>query len=376
MRFRAFLATAGAVVVWPFVAVPAQVTVAPRPPAPPGAQVPADTPASRSQVTAAEVVDHDSLTIGGRVVPAGRTERGPIVVAGGNIEVRGTVEGSVFAIAGDVVVREGGRVSGDAIAAFGDVTNEGTIGGTAKAFTGTFGASLRALLGSGDGKARPASSPMKLALGWLTVMMLIGLGVLVFASPYLAGVVDVLGQSFWRSFLTGLLGELGILPAILLMCIGLAITVIGVLLIPFAVVAIVLAVAGLSTLGFVAVARLTGDGLGGGSSSRLSERGGALRGVVLGLALYMGLWLVAAALAGTPVAGTILRVLAAIVTFVAATAGFGAALLSRGGTRRDATVVAAPAPAMDSGWQTPTPVAGVVAARRPSRPKAEASSGR
>ena len=53
-------------------------------------------------------------------------------------------------------------------------------------------------------------------------------------------------------------------------------------------------------------------------------------------------------------------------TYVAVTAGFGAALLSRGGTRRDAAVAQAPAPAMNAAsWQTPTPVTGVVAGRRP-----------
>jgi hypothetical protein len=312
----------------------------------------------------------DSLTIGGRIIPAGTTVEGPVVVAGGNLDVRGTVRGTAIAVAGDVIVREGGTVTGDAIAAFGGVTNQGTIGGVAKPFTGTFGASLRALMGGGDATPHPNRSPLNLALGWFTVMMLIGLGVLVFASPYLDGVVDVLGQSFWRSFLTGIVGELGVLPVILLVCVALAITVIGALLIPFAVVALVLAVAGLATLGFVAVARLTGDGLGGSRISRLSARGSSLRGVVVGLVVYMGLWLLAALLIEVPVAGTIVRLLALCVTFVAVTAGFGAALLSRGGTKRDAAVTVAPAPASDAGWQTPTPVAGVVAARRP-KPKVE-----
>ncbi|MBC7898195.1 MAG: hypothetical protein H7066_22435 [Cytophagaceae bacterium] len=300
---------------------------------------------------------------------------GPVVVAGGNLEVRGTIRGTAIAIAGDVNVLSGGTITGDAIAAFGDVTNAGTIGGTIKPFTGTFGASLRSMMRGDDTRPHPNRSPLNLALGWFTVMMLIGLGVLVFASPYLEGVVDVLGQSFWRSFLTGIVGELGVLPVILLVCVGLAITVIGALLIPFAIVAIVLAVAGLATLGFVAVARLTGDGLGGRGVARLSARGNSLRGVMVGLVVYMGLWLLAAVLINVPVAGTMLRVFALCVTFVAVTAGFGAALLSRGGTRRDAAVTVAPAPAADTGWQTPTPVAGVIAARRP-KPKAEAGTGR
>ena len=357
MPRRMFLTAAAAAVVWPLFPAAAQQAPAPPRPAP-----------------AATTTAHDSLALGGRVIPAGTSVKGPVVVAGGNLEVLGTVEGSAIAIAGDVLIRSGGRVTGDAIAAFGDVQNAGSVGGTVKALTGTFGASLRGLL-RGNPSDREARSPVQLALGWFTVLALIGLGILVFASPYLEGVADVLGQSFWRSFLTGLLGELGVVPVILLVCVALAITVIGALLIPFAVVAIVLAVAGLATLGFVAVARMTGDGVGGRRAARLSTRGAALRGVVVGLAIYMGLWMLAAALAGTPVAGTVLRLVALVTTFVAATAGFGAALLSRGGTRRDAAAPVAPAPASDAGWQTPTPVAGVVAARRPSRPRAEAGSG-
>jgi hypothetical protein len=305
----------------------------------------------------------DSIVIGGRTVAAGATEGGPIVVAGGDLTVAGRIEGSAIAIAGDVIVLPGGEVTGDAIAAFGEVRNQGAVGGEARALTGTFGASIRALFSQADAPPTAKRTPLELALGWFTVMMLIGLGVLVFASPYLDGVADVLGQSFWRSFLTGLLGHLGVLPVILLVVVALAVTVIGILLVPFAVVALVLVVAGLLALGFVAAARVTGEGLGGRSSRRLSDKGSALRGVLIGTALYMGLWVCAAAAGGIPVLGVGLRVLALLATFVAATAGFGAAILSRGGTRRDAAVTAQ-IPEEEVGWQTPTPVSGVAAARR------------
>jgi hypothetical protein len=313
--------------------------------------------------------ESDSLILGGRVIEAGSTVKGPVVVAGGTLVVDGTIDGTAVAIAGDVRVRSGGRVTGDAIAAFGAVRNEGgTIGGAARSLTGRWGESLRSSL-RGDGLAPTKRSPFQLALGWFGVMLLIGLGVLVFANRYLDGVVDVLQESFWRSFFVGIAGELGILPAVLILVVGLAITVLGFLLIPFAVVAFVLAVAGLATLGFIAVAQLTGGGIGGRSVERLSQRGGALRGVIFGVSLYMGVWLLATGVGSVtdgPVA-TVLRIMALLITYVAVTAGFGAALLSRGGTRRDAAVAQAPAPAMNAAsWQTPTPVTGVVAARRPA----------
>jgi hypothetical protein len=309
--------------------------------------------------------ERDSLTLGGRTIPAGTTVDGPIVAAGGNIEVFGTIRGNAVAIAGDVVVHPGGQVTGDAIAAFGNVHKDsGVVGGVSKSLTGLFGASVRSLLARDVVEESAAvQSPLRLSGAWFLIILLISIGVLVFASSYLEVVVDVLGQSFWKSFLTGILGELGVIPAIGLIIVALAITVLGALLIPFAIVAAILAIAGLATLGFVAVARITGDGL-AGRRGTVATKGGAFRGVVIGIAVYMGLWVVASAIGSVPVLGTVVRLLALLVTYVAVTAGFGAALLSRGGIRRDAAVAYAPAPAIDETWQTPTPVAGVVAAAR------------
>jgi len=56
---------------------------------------------------------------------------------------------------------------------------------------------------------------------------------------------------------------------------------------------------------------------------------------------------------------------AVAITWVAATAGLGAALVSRGGVRR-AVAPAAQRAMQAASWATPTPVAGVVAARRPT----------
>jgi hypothetical protein len=175
----------------------------------------------------------------------------------------------------------------------------------------------------------------------------------------------VLEQSFWRSFLVGVAGELAIAPVLILLLLALAITVVGVLLIPFAIVAYVIAIAGLGTLGFLAMAYVTGAGVGGRRAGELQARGRALRALVVGITLYLGMWVVAAAFQWSPLVSGVLRALAVAITYAAATAGFGAAILSRGGTRRDA---AKPVPVADemAVWQTPTPVTGVVAARRPT----------
>jgi hypothetical protein len=305
-------------------------------------------------------VGSDTIRFGGRTIEAGDTVTGPVLAAAGDLRVRGVIRGTAVAIAGDIVLEDGGAITGDAIAILGSVvTIRGSVGGTARAFSRSFG-----WLDEVDQPPTRTGTAdaMSLSLGWLVVMLLIGIGVLVFAGAYLDGVTDVLEQNFGRSFLVGIAGELGVLPALILVCAALALTVVGILLIPFAIVAYVLAVAGFLTLGFLSVARLAGGALG---ANRGEVRGKALRALVFGIAMFMGAWVLAAAFQWSPAISGVLRMIALAVTWVAATAGFGAAILSRGGTNRDA---AKKAPVDESAaWQTPTPITGVAAARKPVR---------
>jgi hypothetical protein len=94
--------------------------------------------------------------------------------------------------------------------------------------------------------------------------------------------------------------------------------------------------------------------------------------LLIGLSLYFVLWMVGGLLSWAGWLGALLRLVAAMVTWVAVTVGFGATLASRGGTRapgRSSTPrVPPPSSSPDTGWQTPTPVSGVAAARRPTPP--------
>ena len=199
------------------------------------------------------------------------------------------------------------------------------------------------------------------------ILVLIGIGVLVFAPTYLDGVSESLEGKFGRSFWAGVAAQLALAPVLALLLVALAVTILGVLLIPFAIVAYVLAVAGLVTLGFLAVARITGESVAPGTSRRYPGSGAALRGLVIGVTLYMGLWVLASAFAWAPMVEMILRIVAVAITWVAATVGLGAAVLSRGGTRRPGPAFTPAAAAVNAlPWQTPTPVTGVVAARRPT----------
>jgi hypothetical protein len=116
------------------------------------------------------------------------------------------------------------------------------------------------------------------------------------------------------------------------------------------------------------VARLTGAAITSGarSGSKAPVRGASLRALVVGLVVYLGLWLAAAAFTWSPLVGSILRAAALAVTWVAVTVGLGAIIASRVAALRPQSAGAASGGAADPMvWQTPTPVTGVAAARRP-----------
>ncbi len=319
--------------------------------------VPTVTIATQAQTDRA--ASRDTLRLGSREIPAGDTVAGPVLVAGGDLRVHGTIRGTAIAILGDIILEEGGLVTGDAIAILGGVQGgPDRVGGQAKSYA----ASFHLLPDSREVPARAdGSNALGLAFAWLIIMLLIGMGVVVFATQYLGGVTDVLERSFWRSFLVGVAAELGLIPVMVLLIAGLAVTVVGILLIPFAVVAYVLAVMGLLTLGFLSVAQLVGESVGRGSPE---PRGRALRGVIVGVTILMGTWVIAALLLPWQFGSAVLRMLAFALTYVSVTTGLGAAVLSRGGTRRD-VLTREPDTDESQAWQTPTPVTGVTAARRP-----------
>lgn len=314
----------------------------------------------------AKLPDAAAFTFGDRSIESGGTPTATVAVAEGTVHVRGAVEGDVVTYNGNIVVHSGGHVSGSAIAIGGTVTLDG---GRVDGETRAIGGNLAPLAGDVAAARTGIDAVMyqgALAGGWLAVLLIVGLSVLVFASRNLDAVGDALTKNFGRSFVAGLAGQVALLPVLALITVGLTLTVLGILLIPFAIVAYVLAVAGLVTLGYLAIARLTGATVvksQGGVDK--AARAASLKAMIIGLIVLMVPWFLASALAGWPMAGLAARVIAVAITWVAATAGLGAALVSRGGVRR--SVAPAAQRAMQAvSWATPTPVAGVVAARRPT----------
>jgi hypothetical protein len=306
------------------------------------------------------------FAFGDSTLAAHHRATGPVAIAGGTLHVYGTIDGDAVSYAGDVVVHTGGAIHGSAYAILGKVALDGgTVDGDMRSLAGD----LRRTAVPAAGVVRSRSSltlhAVALAVGWLAVLVVVGIGVLVFASPNLDAVSDALERGFGRSLLAGIATQLALAPALVLLCVGLVLTILGVLLIPFAVVAYVLAAAGLVTLGLLAIARLAGRTvLGTDASAGAASRATALRNLVYGLLMLMVPWFAAGALAWSPRLELFARMIAVAVTWVAATAGLGAAVVSRGGVRR-ALAPAAQRAMNASSWATPTPVSGVTAARRP-----------
>jgi hypothetical protein len=281
--------------------------------------------------------DYAKVSTGDMSVPAGTTTSGSVMVLRGNLDVYGNVDGAATAVLGDVIVHDGGRVRGGAVALGGRVRNEGgsilgvikDVGATHNRSTVSFGGRPRTTFGS-----------LVSAFLWLVVMLLVGTLVLFFLRDYFTRTVEVVTNETGRSLLTGLLGGVASIPALIAIVVALAITIIGVVVIPVAVPVFLVALSGIAILGFLAVAHVTGIAIAGKREAE-TPAGQQLQFLYTGIIAFSALWIIAAAFTWFPILGSILRVLAFSVTLVAVLTGFGAVILSWWRTRPKKNAVTA-----------------------------------
>jgi hypothetical protein len=167
-----------------------------------------------------------------------------------------------------------------------------------------------------------------IVIGWLVIVGLIGFVLMAFGADKLDIVIRTMQKGVGKSLGSGVVGQLAIVPGAIAVCGLLAATLIGVLLIPLGLIAFMFVVAGIAMFGFVAVATMTGAAITGGSKRDDTPHGAMLRAFFIGTGVFMGMWLVVAALSRVPLLGPMLESFAAAVTFIAVTTGFGAVLLS------------------------------------------------
>jgi len=307
----------------------------------------------------------DAVQSGPRTVAAKDHVTGDVAAWKGPLDIYGTVDGNAVAIGGDVIVHPGATVRGEALSVGGSVKADGIVGGDMRTLSGL---SIGPLAVHSRTPAQAARRSFSLAVGWYLMLALVGLGITLFARSNLEAVAQTIREDFARAFLFGVLGEVALTPAFVLGCVALAITLIGIIAIPFFAVAFVAAAAGAIALGFVATAFLTGESvLRRREAATLDASSTTLQYLFIGLSIFFVLWALGGAMAWAGLFGSFVRVVVACITWAAVTVGFGATLLSRAGTRGHH----APAPrplthTEEYAWQTPTPVTGVAAARRPT----------
>jgi len=276
------------------------------------------------------------VNTGDLTIPAGTTTSGSVMVVRGNLDVYGNVDGAATAVLGDVVVHEGGRVRGGAVALMGHVRNEGgailgvikDVGTTHNRSTVSFGMRPRTTLGS-----------LISAILWTVVLLLVGTFVLFYLRDYFKRAVEVVTNESSRSLVTGILGGLASIPMLVLLVVALAITIIGAVFIPIGVGAFLIALSGIAILGFLAVAQVAGIAIAGKREAE-TPAGQELQFLYTGILAFSALWIIAAAFTWFPILGSILRMLAFGVTFVAVATGFGAVILTWWRTRAKKNAVA------------------------------------
>jgi hypothetical protein len=316
-------------------------------------------PGPESRITVVDGQAH----LGDFTIGSSETLTGHVLVLRGDANVYGRLLGNLVAVDGDVHVHPGAVVSGDVLALHGDVKDDGgEIDGEVR--------TLSAPTVSGVAPLSPLALTVRSVAGVLGVFLTLaalGVGLVTFARPNLEVVSDTVSHSFGRAFFTGLVGQILILPTFGMMIVGLVLSVAGILLLPFAVVVYVL----LGILGVVGGYLAVAHAIGETYTRRRLAQGATLgspnsyRYLLVGLAGLFVLWAAWSIFGWVPVAGEIVRGAAVLVTWLMATVGFGAALLSRAGVRESFAGRLIPPEALTDEYLWATPQFGVPAVRRP-----------
>ena len=294
---------------------------------------------------------------------------GHLLVVDGNADVYGTLRGNLVTVKGDVVVHRGGVVSGDILTLGGQVRDRGgEIGGEVRTLQS---AAVLPVARAESEQLSPIHSVLRRLAGVLGVFLtlsVLGFGLVMFGRQNLEVVSDTVSHSFGRAFVTGLLGQILLLPTFGMLVVGLILSVAGILLLPFAIAVFAMLVVVGVVGGYLAVAHAMGE-----TYTRRRMALGVMIGspnsyryLLVGLMALASLWAAWALFGWVPVAGSIVWGAAFFLSWLLGTAGFGAALLSRAGIKENFSGRLFPPEAMTDEYLWATPQFGVPAGRRPT----------
>ena len=293
---------------------------------------------------------------------------GHLLVVDGNADVYGTLRGNLVTTKGDVVVHRGGVVTGDILTLGGEVRDRGgEIGGEVRTLQS---ASILSPATAESERLTPVESVLRRVAGVLGVFLtlsVLGFGLVMFGRQNLEVVSDTVSHSFGRAFVTGLLGQILLLPTFGMLVVGLILSVAGILLLPFAIAVFAMLVVVGVVGGYLAVAHALGE-----TYTRRRMALGVMIGspnsyryLLVGLVALASLWAAWALFGWVPVAGSIMWGAAFFISWLLGTAGFGATLLSRAGIKENFSGRLFPPEALTDEYLWATPQFGVPAGRRP-----------
>jgi hypothetical protein len=291
-----------------------------------------------------------------------------VVVVGGDLRIRGTVNGNAVVVGGRLILEETGMIHGDATVTGGTIVeNGGRVRGEMRmldARDGSVGAEGLAAAGAErasrevrvierqardtrrdwDGRGGAFRAVRDGFFGLISTvalgLVLAGIGaVLVFyGRPYLDTVSDTIRGATGRSAVVGLAASFLIIPAFVVLVVALAVSIIGIPLLILAVPLYPLVLAAAFAFGFLAAAHAIGE-----RTSEQRDRAFDFRYRNSYAYLFTGLgMLLAPLLAANLISmtgflgfiGLILKFFTLTVIWVATTIGLGAVILSRAGTQR------------------------------------------
>jgi hypothetical protein len=315
-------------------------------------------------------VTNGTARMGDFSIGSNETVPGHLLVVQGTADIYGKLLGNLVTVDGDVVIHPGGVVSGDILTLGGEVRDEGgEIGGEVRTFrtSSVLGTPLPVQGAVAPTAIETVFRRMAGVVGVFLTLGALGFGLVMFGRPNLEVVSDTVSHSFGRAFATGLLGQLLLLPTFGMLVVGLILSVVGIVLLPFAVVVYALLVIVGAVGGYLAVAHAMGE-----TYTRRRLALGAMIGspnsyryLLVGLGALAAFWVAWSVFGWVPVAGDLIRGAAILVTWLLATAGFGAALLSRAGIRENFAGRLLPPEALTDEYLWATPQYGVTAAKRP-----------
>ncbi len=268
---------------------------------------------------------------------------GSVVVFGGTATIAGAVTEDVVVVGGDLVIEETADIRGSAVCFGGEIIKEqGAKIGDQEVSLGSFPCAITVgpFIGHhGFGDFLEWGVGFFAGIVLLGLLLLLGAGAIFFFPNAFNKVSEGVGENLLKSGLVGLLGEILVVPVLVVVSLVLAVSIIGIpllfLVIPLAVLGIVSAI----FMGYIGTGMFVGGKIGERASWTLSS---PYRVMLVGVIALLAFDILAAFVGITSGAlwpvQVAFGIVGGIITFLAVTVGFGAVILTRFGTRSIAAV--------------------------------------